>query len=109
MQVSKLGRMYMKILAGLKTAVAMAMLAAMTTASASAPQPNGVTREKLANGLRVVIIRNALAPVATVELNFMVGGNETPPGFPGTAHALEHMNFRGCTGMTADQTSAIYA
>ena len=27
----------------------------------------------------------------------------------GTAHALEHMNFRGCTGMTADQTSAIYA
>ena len=39
----------------------------------------------------------------------MVGGNETPAGFPGMAHAQEHMAFRGCTGMSADQTAAIYA
>jgi len=50
-----------------------------------------------------------LAPVVTVEMNFLVGGNETPAGFPGMAHAQEHMAFRGCTGMTADQTAAIYA
>jgi predicted Zn-dependent peptidase len=25
------------------------------------------------------------------------------------AHAQEHMAFRGCTGMSADQTAAIYA
>jgi zinc protease len=68
-----------------------------------------VTRSTLANGMRVVIIRNALAPVVTVEANFLVGGNETPAGFPGMAHAQEHMAFRGCTGMTADQTAAIYA
>ena len=68
-----------------------------------------VTRATLANGARVVIIRNTLAPVATVEANFMVGGNETPDGFPGMAHAQEHMAFRGCAGMNADQTSAIYA
>ena len=42
-------------------------------------------------------------------MNFLVGGNETPPGFPGMAHAQEHMAFRGCTGMSADQTAAIYA
>ena len=59
--------------------------------------------------MRVVIIRNTLAPVVTVETNFLVGGDETPAGFPGMAHAQEHMSFRGCTGMTADQTSAIYA
>ena len=59
--------------------------------------------------MRVVIIRNTLAPVVTVEANFMVGGNETPDGFPGMAHAQEHMAFRGCKGMTADQTSAIFA
>jgi zinc protease len=59
--------------------------------------------------MRVVIIRNTLAPVATVEANFIVGGNETPDGFPGMAHAQEHMAFRGCKGMTADQTSAIFA
>jgi zinc protease len=59
--------------------------------------------------MRVVILRNTLAPVVTVETNFLVGGDETPPGFPGMAHAQEHMAFRGCAGLTADQTSAIYA
>jgi zinc protease len=59
--------------------------------------------------MRVVIIRNTLAPVVTVEANFMVGGNETPDDFPGMAHAQEHMAFRGCKGMSADQTAAIFA
>ncbi len=68
-----------------------------------------VVRSTLSNGMRVVIIPNKLAPDATVEMNFLVGGDETPPGFPGMAHAQEHMMFRGCTGMTADQTAAIYA
>ncbi len=77
--------------------------------SAAAQNQNPVTRATLPNGLRVVIIRNSLAPVATVQLNFLVGGDETPPGFPGMAHAQEHMAFRGCEGMTADQTAAIYA
>ena len=63
----------------------------------------------LDNGLRVVIVRNSLAPVVTVEMNFKVGGNETPAGFPGMAHAEEHMAFRGCSGMNAGQTAAIYA
>lgn len=67
------------------------------------------TRATLPNGMRVVIIRNTLAPVVTVEANFMVGGDETPDGFPGMAHAQEHMAFRGCKGVTADQTSAIFA
>jgi zinc protease len=84
----------------------------LITACASplqAADPSSVTRATLSNGLQVVIVRNALAPVVTVELNFKVGGDETPPGFPGSAHAEEHMAFRGCTGMTADQTAAIYA
>jgi zinc protease len=75
------------------------------TASAAAER----LEETLANGMRVIILRNTLAPVVTVEMNFLVGGNETPPGFPGMAHAQEHMAFRGCTGMSADQTAAIYA
>src|SRR5579884_2754166 len=70
---------------------------------------NDVTRATLDNGLRVVIIRDPLAPVATVEENYLVGGNETPAGFPGMAHAQEHMAFRGCAGLTSDQIAAIYA
>jgi zinc protease len=81
----------------------------LLTVRLNAADPSNVTRGTLSNGLQVVIVRNALAPVVTVELNFKVGGDETPPGFPGSAHAEEHMAFRGCTGMTADQTAAIYA
>ncbi len=76
---------------------------------AQTPKEAGSVRATLPNGMRVVIIHNSLAPVATVEMNFTVGGDETPQGFPGMAHAQEHMAFRGCTGMTADQTAAIYA
>ncbi len=74
-----------------------------------AEEQSQVTRATLSNGLRVVLIHNPLAPVVTVEMNFLVGGDEAPPGYPGMAHAQEHMAFRGCKGMSADQTSAIYA
>ncbi len=76
---------------------------------AFAQGPEAVTRATLPNGMRVVIVPTTLAPVVTVEANFLVGGNETPDGFPGMAHAEEHMAFRGCKGMSADQTAAIYA
>ena len=68
-----------------------------------------VTRATLDNGLRVVIVRDPLAPVVTVEQNYLVGGNETPSDFPGMAHAQEHMAFRGCSEVSADQISAIFA
>jgi zinc protease len=70
---------------------------------------DGVTMATLENGLRVVIIRDPLAPVVTVEQNYLVGGDDTPNGFPGMAHAQEHMAFRGCSGLTADQIAAIFA
>ncbi len=71
--------------------------------------PAEVTRYTLPNGLRVVIVPNHLAPVVTVEENYIVGGNETPKGFPGMAHAQEHMAFRGCGDLSVDQIAAIYA
>ena len=89
---------------------------AASPAPATSPVPiavpqasTDVTRATLDNGLRVVIVRDPLAPVATVYDNYLVGANETPAGFPGMAHAQEHMAFRGCSGVTADQTSAIFA
>jgi zinc protease len=62
-----------------------------------------------ANGLRIAIVKNSLAPVVTVEANILVGAGEDPAQFPGMAHAQEHMAFRGCADMTADQTASIYA
>jgi zinc protease len=87
----------------------LALLCLAAAASAQTAADSQPVRATLPNGMKVVILRNTLAPVVTVEANVLAGGNETPDGFPGMAHAQEHMAFRGCHDMTADQTAAIYA
>ena len=97
--------------------VLIVVLAAVLLAAPAGPQnapaqksgSQAVTRATLDNGMRVVIIRDPLAAVVTVEENYLVGGNDTPAGFPGMAHAQEHMAFRGCAGVSGDQIAAIYA
>jgi zinc protease len=71
--------------------------------------PTDVQRATLDNGLRVIVVRNALAPVAATVVNYMVGSNEAPEGFPGMAHAQEHMMFRGSPGLTEGQLADIVA
>jgi zinc protease len=74
-----------------------------------ASRADDVLRDTLTNGLQVIIVRNIIAPVVTTMVNYRVGSDEAPTGFPGMAHATEHMMFRGSPGLSADQLAAISA
>ena len=66
-----------------------------------------VTRATLSNGLRVVVLRDPLAPVVSTMLNYEVGADEEP--ISGLAHAQEHMMFRGSHTVSETQFSEVTA
>jgi len=60
-----------------------------------------VTRATLANGLKVIVVHNPLAPVVSTVLNYEAGSDEQT--VDGEAHALEHMMFRGSASLSSSQ------
>ncbi len=94
-------------IASISAAVVVACV--LTAAPAAAVGPSDVLQSTLPNGLRVAIVRDPVGPVVTTEMNYLVGSDESPAGFPGMAHAAEHMLFRGSPGLSAAQLTAITA
>jgi zinc protease len=92
-----------------RSLIAAILLFLITPFPARASEKNDILRATLLNGLKVVIVKNSLAPVVTTEVNYLVGSNESPEGFPGMAHAQEHMMFRGSPGLSAAQLANIMA
>jgi predicted Zn-dependent peptidase len=53
------------------------------------------TEERLANGLRLIVAEDHLAPVAAVNVWYAVGSKHEQPGKTGFAHLFEHVMFEG--------------
>jgi len=56
-----------------------------------------IERDRLANGLRLVLLPQAGAPVVTIYVVYGVGARDERPGRTGFAHLFEHMMFQGST------------
>lgn len=54
-----------------------------------------VKEYKLDNGLKVLIIEDHKAPLATFQIWYRVGSRDEPAGKSGISHLLEHMMFKG--------------
>src|SRR3989339_58889 len=54
-----------------------------------------VKEYKLDNGLKVLVIEDHKAPLATFQIWYRVGSRDEPAGKNGISHLLEHMMFKG--------------
>ena len=55
----------------------------------------GVKEHALDNGLKVLLLEEHKAPVATFQIWYRVGSRNERPGNTGMSHLLEHMMFKG--------------
>ena len=97
---------YRRMLGTAAVAVVIACAGAMPV-SAVSTSPSTVLKATLRNGLRVVIVRNTLAPVISTDLTYLVGSRDDPAGVPGMAHAQEHMMFRGTKNLSTSELGTV--
>ncbi len=58
-------------------------------------EEEGVREFRLANGLKLLLAENRVAPVATFLMLYRVGSRNEAVGHTGATHLLEHMLFKG--------------
>ncbi|MDW8480176.1 MAG: pitrilysin family protein [Xanthomonadales bacterium] len=88
-------------------ALLLALLAAACERRAPVPQPppapppefvtevEGIREFRLANGLRVLLVRDVAQPNVTINVTYLVGSRHEGYGESGMAHLLEHLLFKG--------------
>ncbi len=92
--------------------VALGAVALWVAAVSGAAVEAGVfnpTTFTLDNGLQVVTVENARAPIVVHTLWYKVGAADEPPGKSGVAHFLEHLMFKGTPTVPSGRFSKIVA
>src|ERR671914_1212731 len=64
---------------------------------------------KLANGMKVLLVENRVAPVATIMVLYKVGSRNEAVGYTGSTHLLEHMMFKGTPTFNKERNTQIAA
>ena len=84
-------------------ALGAAFLAGPLAPAGAQPQAPSVevARATLPDGMQVVVLRDTLAPVVSTWMNYLAGADDET--VTGTAHAQEHMLFRGSRTLGASQ------
>jgi len=75
------------------------------TAHATESKPD-ISEFTLENGLRLVVIPDRRAPVATHMIWYKVGSADDPQGSSGLAHFVEHLMFKGTSNYPAGEFSS---
>ena len=77
------------------------------TISAEARKDARLRCTTLDNGLKVLVLEEHTAPLASVWCWYKVGSKDERPGLTGVSHWVEHMNFKGTTNIPRDQVKGI--
>lgn len=76
--------------------------AQQSTSSTSTHLSQKLYTHTLANGLNVIIKKDARAPIVMTQIWYDVGSMDEPRGKGGMSHFLEHMMFKDAKGISSD-------
>ncbi len=72
-------------------------------------EEGGIREYKLANGLKLLLVENRVAPVVTFLVLYKVGSRNEAVGHTGSTHLLEHMLFKGTPTFNKERNTQIAA
>ncbi|HEV2765866.1 MAG TPA: pitrilysin family protein, partial [Pyrinomonadaceae bacterium] len=70
---------------------------------------DGVREYRLSNGMKLLLVENRVAPVATFCVLYRVGSRNEAVGHTGSTHLLEHMMFKGTPSFNKERNTQIAA
>lgn len=92
-----------------ETCLALLLLLIFASLAFGAGLKDQVFEKRLSNGLKVILLENHKAPVATFQVWYRVGSRNEQWGKTGLSHVLEHMMFKGTKTVSGDAFGAIIA
>jgi len=92
---------------GLRAAAPGIILFLLGSAPALAGIADAVKSQTLPNGLKVLVLENHKAPLATLNVFYKVGSRNEQMGKTGLSHLCEHLMFKGTKKLKPEEFSQI--